>query len=202
MAHKLLFTVLSAALLFTNTTQAQPGISTVTKALPKVDLGIKVGANFQQITGEGWENTYKPGIVGGAFVGLHKDSWGIQLEALVKSVTYTVDVANIKSDIKTVYLDVPLLLEYRIIPRLWIQAGPQFSTLFSAKDPNSKDVKDNFKTSDFSGLLGLEVKLPLKFTVGARYVLGFTDINNHGVGATTDAWKNRFIQLYVGFRFL
>jgi len=199
MKRTLLFTVLSAALLFSTVTKAQPGISTVTKALPKVDVGVKVGANFQQITGAGWENTYKPGIVGGAFVGVHKNSCGVQLEALVKSVTYTVDVANVKSDIKTVYLDVPVLLEYRIIPRLWIQAGPQFSTLFSAKDPNSNDVKKNFKTSDFSGLLGLELKLPMKFTAGARYVMGFADINNTGVG---DAWKNRFIQLYVGFRFL
>jgi opacity protein-like surface antigen len=205
MKRKLLVAALSAAALFSTAANAQvPGVSKVTKILPEVDLGVKVGANFQQITGEGWEKTYKPGIVGGAFVGLRKGSWGVQAEGLIKTVKFSPSFTG-GVPIKALYLDIPVLLEYRIIPRLWAQVGPQFSYMLS-KDNSVMEYNTAFKTSDFSGLLGLEAKLPLHLTAGARYVLGLTDINNHTLPSTvpgaTDAWKNRYIQVYVGFRFL
>jgi hypothetical protein len=99
-------------------------------------------------------------------------------------------------------MDIPVLLEYKIINMLWVQAGPQFSTMLSAKSNDGKDVKDLFNSSDISGLLGLEAKLPLHLVAGARYVLGFSDINNHAVTQASESWKNRYIQAYVGFRFL
>jgi hypothetical protein len=201
MKNTLLLTALCASLLFANGAMAQiPGVSMVTKALPKVSVGIKLGANFQQISGSGWEKTYKPGIVGGAFVGVTKNKIGIQLEALVKSVTFNSN-DNISPSINGVYLDVPLLLEYKLIPRLWLQLGPQFSELLSAKESGT-DVKKDFNSSDFAGVLGLEARLPLHLTVSARYILGFTNINNESVTGTTDAWNNRTIQLSVGLRFL
>ena len=201
MKNILSLTALCATLLFTNSAMAQiPGVSKVTKALPKVSLGVKLGANFQEISGSDWEKTYKPGVVGGLFVGLTKNKWGIQVEALVKSVQF--DFSGPASDpVKGVYLDVPLLLEYKIIPRLWLQLGPQYSELLSAKE-SGQDVKKDFNAGDFSGVLGLEARLPLHFTVSARYILGFTNINNTSETGVSDSWKNRTIQLAVGFRFL
>jgi hypothetical protein len=119
---------------------------------------------------------------------------------LVKSVTFNSN-DNISPSINGVYLDVPLLLEYKLIPRLWLQLGPQFSELLSAKESGT-DVKKDFNSSDFAGVLGLEARLPLHLTVSARYILGFTNINNESVTGTTDAWNNRTIQLSVGLRFL
>ena len=203
MKRTLLLTALSAALLFSNSTEAQiPGVSKVTKALPKVDLGLKVGANFQQLTGDKtWKQAYKPGLVFGAFLGVYKNKAGVQAEALVRSVRFDVN-SSTTSYVKTLSLDIPVMFEYRLIPRLWVQVGPQFSELLNAKDNNSTDVKKNFNATEFSGLLGLQVKLPVHLVAGARYVLGLTDTRNSSVAGTSEAWKNRSIQAYVGFRFL
>jgi hypothetical protein len=201
MKHTLLFAALSAALLFSNSAEAQiPGVSKVTKMLPKVDLGIKAGGNFQDLSKNStFKNSYAGGFVGGIFFGVTKNKIGVQAEALVKTVKYTVSISN--NSINAIYIDVPVLFEYRLVPRLWLQAGPQFSDMLSAKN-GSNDVKKNFNTSDFAGVLGLEAKLPAHIIVGARYLLGFTDINNKSVPGATDAWHNRSIQLYVGFRFI
>lgn len=199
MKKALLLTTLSAALLFSNRSEAQiPGVSKVTKALPKVDLGIKLGANFQQLSGSD-DNKYNAGIVGGAFFGLHKNSIGVQIEGLVKSVKYSISTGG--SDLKTVSLDVPLLFEYRIIPRIWAQAGPQFSMLLSAKSGDT-DVKDLFKSSDIGAAIGLEARLPFHINAGLRYILGFADQNANKIAGASDAWKNRSIQASLGFRIL
>lgn len=205
MKRTLLLTTLSIALLLTNSAEAQiPGVSKVTKALPKVDLGIKVGANFQDLSKNStFKSSYKGGVVGGAFLGVTKNKIGVEAEVLVKTVTYstTATLTNQSVDIKGIYLDVPVLFEYRLVPRLWVQIGPQFSDMLSAKN-GSTDVKKEFNTSDFAGVLGLEAKLPAHIIVGARYLLGMTNINNESVSGTKDAWNNRSVQLYVGFRFL
>jgi hypothetical protein len=86
-------------------------------------------------------------------------------------------------------------------------AGPQFSSLVSLKDLNnaSNDVKSSFKSGNFSAVIGAELRV-MKLTVGARYLLGLTDINNvsasSATNASNEAWKTRTVQLYLGFRFI
>jgi hypothetical protein len=192
-----LFTVLSVVLL---AGQAMAQVPVVGKILPKVILGIKAGANMQTLKGDSWDTKYNPGIVAGAFVGLTKGKLGIQVEGLVKSAKFDTKGTTSVS-IKTMSLDVPVLLEYKLISRLWIQVGPQFSSMLSAKN-GSTDVKTTFKTSNFDGVIGLQAILPLHLTAGARYILGLTDANNGQIPSDTKAWKSNSIQVYVGFRFL
>ena len=205
MKRTLLLTALSATLFLSNRAEAQ--VPVVSKVLPKVTVGLKVGANFQDLSSNSsFQNSYQGGVVGGAFVGITKHKWGVQVEGLVKSVKYSFSDAlqglGASSDVNTVYLDVPVLLEYKIIPRLWVQLGPQFSDLLSAKSGGT-DQKSDFKSSDFSGVLGLQAILPLHFILGARYIYGFSDINNQSSPIFgTDAWRNRSFQIYLGWRFL
>ena len=209
MKRSILFSFFAAAILFSLSSDAQiPGVGKIKKALPEPIIGVKLGANFQQISGDGWEKTYKPGIVGGLFAGLQKGKVGVQVEGLVKSVNFQISVPTgvpAESPIKGVYLDVPLMFEYKIIPRIWAQIGPQYSLMLSAKQ-DGNNVKDAFKPSEFSGVLGLQAILPVHLTAGVRYVLGFTDISNStatsGLGTATSSWKSRMIQVSVGWRFL
>jgi opacity protein-like surface antigen len=207
MKRSLLLTVLTAALLYSASTQAQiPGVSKVTQALPKVDLGIKVGANFNQLSGNDFKQAYQPGIVAGAFVGLRKGKIGVRVEGLISSAKYTYAISSTKDGtFKNVYLDIPVLFEYKLVSRLWAQIGPQFSNTLSVTQdpapPSGTDPKSYFKSS-FAGVLGLEAKLPVHITVGARYILGMTDIHNESFTGTSGAWKARTIQAYIGFRFL
>ena len=204
MKHTLLLTAVSAALLFTTHANAQiPGVSKVTKALPKVDLGVKLGANFQQLSGN-LSKQYNGGVVGGVFVGLHKNRMGVQAEALVKTVKYDVSgtITNARtSSVNTIALDVPVLFEYKLFWHIWAQAGPQFTSLLSAKN-GSTDVKNNFNSTDFAGVIGLEAHLPMKLNIGVRYIYGFTDINKESATGISNAMRNRTIQAYLGFRFL
>jgi outer membrane protein with beta-barrel domain len=205
MKRTLLLAVLSASLLFSNHSQAQiPGVHKITKALPKVDLGIKAGANFQDLSKNStFKSSYAGGFVGGLFFGVTKNKIGVDIEALVKTVKYTsvTTITNQTYTINGIYLDVPVLFEYRLVPRLWLQIGPQFSDMLSAKQ-GSTDVKKSFNSTDFAGVLGLEAKLPAHLILGARYLLGVTDIHNESTSTTKDAWNNRSIQLYLGFRFI
>jgi hypothetical protein len=206
MKKSVLLSALSAALFLTSTV-AQAQIPIVSKVLPKVTLGVKVGANFQELnSSSNFANSYKGGVVGGLFIGVSKNKIGVQVEGLVKTVKYSVSDAIIypgSHDINTIYLDVPVLLEYKLLPRIWLQLGPQFSSLLSAKN-NSNDVKNQFNTTDFSGVLGLQAILPLHFVAGARYILGFSDVNGHNstAGIGTEAWHNRSFQIYAGWRLL
>ena len=197
MKRTLLLTALSATLLFSNTTEAQS--IPVVSSLPKVTLGVKLGGNFEQISGDNLNTSYQGGLMGGAFVGLQKKKFGVQVEGLIKSVNYDINFGG--STLKTVSLDIPVLFEYKLIPRLWVQVGPQFTSVLSTRN-SSDSLKNTIKSGGFSGVLGLEVRLPVHFTAGARYILGFTNVNNESFAGSSEAWKERSFQLYVGFRFL
>lgn len=201
---------MAVAMLFTGSAYAQlPGVSKITKVLPKVDLGVKLGANFQQLSGDAKElqKAYKGGVVGGLFVGVFKGKMGVQAEGLLKTVKYDfktqVSTTPVSYSVNALYFDVPLLFEYKLAPRIWAQIGPQYSIMLSAKNSvNSNDVKSSFNSADISGVLGIEATLPFHLTAGARYILGFSDVNNNSVSGYSGSLRNRSIQAYVGFRFL
>ncbi len=129
----------------------------------------------------------------------------MRAEILASAARYTskslTDSAGNKGDFRATYLNIPLLFEYRIIPDLVLLLGPQYSNMLSINsvDGFSGNVKSLFKQSEFSGILGLEWKLPKHFLVGGRYIYGFTDMNNEAVSFSTDAWRNSTIQLYAGY---
>jgi hypothetical protein len=199
MKLNLLFATCTAAIICSGTANAQLGVSKVAgKIVPTVTLGVKLGANMQQLSGSSsWESSYKTGILGGAFISVDKQKMGVRVEGLIKTAKFNVHNSNV--DVNTVALDVPALFEYKIIKRVWLQAGPMFSSILSAKNSSGNDVKENFKSSDISAVVGAEIALPLKLTVGARYIKGFTNMNNTNIPGT---WKNTCIQLSVGYRFL
>ena len=106
----------------------------------------------------------------------------------------------------------PLLLEYKLISRIWAQAGVQFSrtlsvdAVASGNTPPVNSASDLFQKNSYSGVIGAEVRLPVHFILGARYILGFTDMNalsaSSSSSAASSSWKARTAQIYVGFRFI
>ncbi len=186
--------------IFNSPSFAAPPLPTPT--LPSFDLGIKAGANFASLSGTQWQGTMQAGFTGGAFVGIRIKKIGVQVEALINSAKYNgADILS-GTDFKTTNLDIPILFQYKIIPMLWVQIGPQYSTVISASssDPTISDPKSIFKSA-FNGVIGLELKLPIKFNIGARYIVGLSDVNNSGF-PDTKAWNQRSAQIYLGFRFL
>ena len=205
------------------TTMAQiPGVSAVTNKLPKPVVGVKIGGNFNQLStsASALGQNYKPSFLPGVFVGLRKGSWGIRVEGIINFAKYDYSFQSVTNNSLTngtfnnIYLDIPVLLEYKIISRIWAQAGLQFSRTLSVKsvatgnEPALANPSSYFQPNAYSGVVGLEARLPVHLVFGARYVLGFTDLNAMSTSLSNDytnasgAWKARTAQLYVGFRFI
>lgn len=186
---------------------------------PNIDLGIKAGANFAQLNGDDWEGGYKANYLAGIFTGLRFKKFGVQVEGFFSQTKYTTsgqsfydkynnkvefrpgaDVGR-KSDFNVGYINIPVLFQYKVLPFIWAQAGPQYAGIVSVRDADElvQDSKQLFKDGSFCGVVGLEAKLPVKVVVGARYVFGLSDVNNT---STSGAWQQNTIQIHAGFSFL
>lgn len=192
---------------------ATPGIGGV-----KFSGGIKLGVNLARLNGSDWEGGYKTNLLGGAYASLHGGKFGVQVEGLFTQSSYTtgkdfysiynqyynnaIDSAR-QGTFRVSYLSIPVLLQYRIMKRVWVQAGPQYSGIVNTKD-NDKLVKDAgelFKSGSFSGVAGLWISLGTHLNVGGRYVFSFSDEKNITTQMASDAWKRRDIQVHLGFTF-
>jgi hypothetical protein len=180
-------------------------------------LGIKAGANFSSIKGETWENGIKANLAAGLYAGFKAEHIGVQVEALFSQSDYVTgsdfhDVygsyyQNIGDSVKKGMfrvnkLSIPLLFQFKILPGLWIQLGPQYTGIVSVKDMDNlvTDAKSMFKTNNIQGVAGATFNLG-NFNVGARYIFDFSDINNTNVNAD-DVWKERVLQIHVGLKIL
>lgn len=201
---------------------AQGGaVKAVTNKLPiKIDLGIKVAANFANLDGKEWESGYKPGIAGGLFASAGTNRFAGSIEGLISMVRYTGNGLNFynrngngllsgyknnadsnkKADFAVTYLNIPVLFNVKVGGPLWLQVGPQYSGVLGINDKNNLMASTTglFKSGDISGVLGAQLKFT-KLRIGARYIVGLSDVNYKSAGS---AWKTRTIQLSVGYSFL
>lgn len=168
-------------------------------------LGIKGGANLLKIDDKSFKDEFKFGYNLGAFTEIDfSKKFGIQPEVLWSQSTYrtagNIDevIPDSKSDfdVKLNYLQIPILLSYRPVKFLSLQAGPQFGILIDEDRTLLQNGGDAFKKGDFAMLGGAQLNLgPLK--AGARYAIGLTDIKDL---SNEGEWKSRGWQLYVGLR--
>src|SRR5882724_1414559 len=159
-------------------------------------LGVKGGANIFKVDGQGYDQGFHFGYNVGAFAELNfPGAWGIQPELLWNQTNYRTGtdfhslvpggVDDVKGKLN--YLSIPILLSFKPIPPLSLQAGPQFGILLN-QDKNLVDNgKDAFKKGDFSLVGGAQLNLA-NIVVGGRYVIGLTDINDV---TSNNKWKNQ-----------
>lgn len=192
-----------------------PVMATAQMSRIRLNGGIKLGVNLAQLNGKDWDGGYKANMLGGVFARLHNGRVGVQVEAFFSQSSYVTGkdfyevyngFYNAAADslkegrFRVNYLNIPVLFQFKLLSRVWIQLGPQYSGIVSVKDMDAllKDAEDLFKKGTVSGVGGIWLDLPLHINVGARYVFGFTDINEKAI---TDSWKQRNIQLHVGLTF-
>lgn len=165
-----------------------------------IGLGLKAGANFatQSITNLNYEPSNITGFHGGAYIVLaFSEKWAIQPELLFSSQGSEVPDLNEARNLD--YFSIPVLLRYKPVSLLSIEAGPQFSSLLSAVDKSGNNIEDDFKNSDFGLALGATLHLPLGINGGLRYVWGFANVNEL---ENDREIKNRSFQIFVGWTFL
>jgi hypothetical protein len=217
MKRILLLTVLYTATLFITHARAQSrtrsqsldSLRETKDTLIKVNFGVQLGARFTQIQGnETFQSNYLPGIVGGAFIESTRKKWGIQAAVLFNTERFNLlnDSTQNNAYFSIVCVNILAMPEYEIIPHLWLQVGIEFGGFLSLSlnPAGNIDPKNYFQPRDFSGIIGLEAKLPKRFTIGARYMLGLSNIKNDYISAispSSQSWTTRAAQVYVGFNF-
>ncbi len=166
----------------------------------KFELGLKGGLNLANLSTDA-QGSYdsRTGYHIGAYSLIKVASIGIQPELLFSAQgTEFSDVsAEWSQDMK--YFLVPVMVKFYLPLGLNLQAGPQFGILTDAKiddGTTTEDIKNQFKDSDVSAVLGAGWDLPFGLNIAARYLIGINDIS---ISEDNDS-KNRVFQVSVGFR--
>lgn len=181
-------------------------------------FGIKAGLNFANVydeQGEAFRADGKTGFAGGFFMTIPLgEVFGVQPEVLFSQkgfkATGSLLGTNYGLTRTTNFIDVPLYFTVKPFPLLTILAGPQFSYLIRQKDEFNSELgsaeqikefeNDNIRKNILGAALGLDVNFdPL--VIGLR--AGWDLSTNNGDGSSqTPRYKNGWVQLTLGYRFL
>jgi len=166
-------------------------------------IGIKGGANITKIDGKSFKDEFAYGYHLGGFMELGLGSkFSLQPEVLFNQYASTVDsnfshiYQNVfkSNNIKLNYLSIPLILNYKLIGPISLQAGPQFGILIDKNKNLLENGGNAFKNGDFWMMGGAQVKLAALRITG-RYGIGLSNINDID---NQDKWKSQGFQLSLG----
>ena len=184
------------------------------------EWGARAGANFQQLSAFPFATDYNPGGFAGVYARRRKDFIGVQLELNVANASYSTAYAvghNFTSDHTTkatdtttkgkfnsLYLNIPLMLEIRMGYHFAFQFGAQYSYLLSNSGNDAFTKKfgtsDIFNKTNTSVLVGVEGDICKKWSLGARYAMGISDVDAKKYTPLTDAWHVSSGQVYLTYR--
>jgi hypothetical protein len=172
---------------------------------PFLQIGLKAGTNITKVEGRSFNEEFKFGYTGGAFMQVRiGDKWHLQPEIQFNQfktkTAYNFDEVyaggyNLK-DVKLNYLTIPLLLDYSSVKFFTLQGGVQYGKLLDRESSLLETGKEAFKSGDFSLLGGVQLNIAA-FKINGRYILGLTNINDID---NREKWKNQGFQVTVGFR--
>ncbi|MXS70790.1 outer membrane beta-barrel protein [Flavobacteriaceae bacterium W22] len=143
-------------------------------------FGLKAGLNLSSINTDGFKG--KAGIYGGIFANIPLGtSVSVQPEVLYNNAGAKVEgMSDVKLNLD--YISVPIMIQYNIMPELYLEAGPQFSAAINKEvktDAGSADVKDLFRNFDFGVGLGAGYYFTNNIGITARYAAGLIDISHN-----------------------
>ena len=149
-------------------------------ASSQVNFGLKAGMNISTLRGDGVGKAKS--LIGanvGAFVNIPVSTmFSFQPEVLYSMEGAKEDVLNTK--IMLNYVNIPLMLKYTDASGFFGELGPQIGFLTSAKSKingNTADIKDLYKSVNFSLGIGAGFNFTSSVGVGLRYNLGLSNIS-------------------------
>jgi hypothetical protein len=183
--------------------------------VPDIGAGIKSGVNFNQVSASGFNNNFNTNLLIGLYSHVNTKKWGLQYEVLISSAKATTDssfkglygqyINNAIDSLKQgsfgfPQIQVPLLVNYKLHKRLWLQGGVMYTSNFSVVDKNDF-IQSNinlFKANDASLVIGAWLKLPVHINASVRILKG---LGNWNQISNANNWKNNNIQLSLGYGF-
>ncbi len=179
------------------------GMCLCTVAIAQTELGLKasIGTSNLAIIGEPVNNdfvTFDPALayqLGGYGTVALKDKLLARTEILFNSKG--------AEEQRLHYVSLPLLLQYKLLEYLRLEAGPELSYLLYAKNPAI-----GFKSFDVGMDLGANLAISPKLMLGLRYCIGIIEMlevdmqipNDQGTPAGTIQLQNRALQLSMNYR--
>ncbi|AZI31837.1 porin family protein [Kaistella carnis] len=185
-------------------------------------FGVKGGMNVSSLSDDATlsDQESKIGFNAGVFMNAPlAENFSIQPEVLYNDLgskvtrsteilgnTYSADYSR-----NLGYISVPVMFQYNATPGFYLEAGPQFGFLVSAKDKFKNSTngstdnativaldKDNFNTFDFGIGLGAGYYFTPNLGLTARYTAGLSDIIKDNPG---DSVKNNVFQVGLAYKF-
>ena len=174
-------------------------ITTVHSSNAQMTFGIKGGINLASVkeTGSGLSSTtsnrtaFLLGVFGNFQV---SDHLKVQPELAYSGMGGSILGQSFQEE----YLIVPVVGQYFLTEKLYLQAGPQLGLLMSAKAAGT-DIKSSFKTTDLQLLIGGGYHLTDNISIDARYGFSLGSISTGSYAAYTD--KNRAFSFTVAYAF-
>ena len=164
-----------------------------------VNIGFKGGINVSNFNTSGYEKI--PGFHIGLFTELLiKDRYSLQPELLYSTQGSSKMTMGKEAVTNLNYVDLPIMIKYRVLDNFNIEIGPEFGFLISEKthvDGKEIDTNDNFEDLDFGLNIGIAYSFESIFDLGVRYNYGFSEINAVKID---DKIKNEVIQLSFGIK--
>ena len=168
----------------------------------QITLQPKAGINFANLTGDGTKG--KVGFVGGleAEYGI-AENFGLTLGAMYSMEGARLETVNdVKDRINLTYLNVPVLLQYYVVPGLAVKAGAQFGFKLSAKEKWSNNgnsitnnITDDVKGFNFAIPVGISYEYK-NVVLDGRYIFGATKTFKNA-----EKNKTSLFQITLGYKF-
>jgi hypothetical protein len=164
-------------------------------------FGPKAGVNISNFSSGNYNSNTLVGFHLGGFLsfGLGK-TFAIQPEVLFSTQGSKIDDVNSNvKELKTNYLNIPVLLQARMPGGLYLETGPQAGILLTAKT-DDQSIKQLYNSLDWSWAFGIGIRSKFGLGIGARYNLGLNKIRNSDNTTTVEPdGKNSVIQLGLFF---
>ena len=180
-------------------------------------FGIKGGMNVSSLSKSNDldDSKSKIGFNAGVFMNAPiAENFSIQPELLYNNLgaktSWTEPITNDKMSaaVHLDYVALPVMFQYNATPAFYLEAGPEFGLLVSAKNKiknettgasnTSDNFKDDLNTFNIGVGLGAGYYFTPKIGLTARYVAGFSDIYKDNPG---DAVKNNNFQVGLAYKF-
>ncbi|MFS4428223.1 porin family protein [Chryseobacterium sp. GVT01B] len=182
-----------------------------------VTFGVKGGMNVSSLSKDSGldDQKSKIGFNAGVFANIPlAASFSVQPEVLYSQYGNKSDFTSFgtkfSASTKLDYVTVPVMFQYNLIPDLYVEAGPEFGFMVSAKNKlknesngdstTSDNYKDNFNTFNFGIGLGAGYYFTPNLGLTARYVAGLTDIAKNRPNGS-DAVRNNVFQVGLAYKF-
>lgn len=184
-------------------------------------FGVKGGLNVSSLTKEAGldDQGSKVGFNAGAFVNIPVASqFSIQPEILYSQYgdkfDWTENGTTYSYARHLDYITMPVMFQYNATPSFYLEAGPEFGVLVSAKNKLKNennasstswgDYKDRLNGFNIGVGLGAGYYFTPNLGINARYVAGLNDVSkNQTIGSLTydDNTKNNVFQVGLTYKF-